>query len=93
MAAQHGHLANMLVLDGDDVLGERAAAAILDTAPFVAKNALAQSRRLGSARIAKADFDVRGPAASSRCRSPRTWLPAITENPHPRSLEFPTLSR
>jgi DNA polymerase III subunit delta len=67
LATLHGHFANMLVLDGDDVMGERDAAAILGTAPFVAKKALEQSRRLGSARIAEAitliaaaDLDVRG---------------------------------
>jgi DNA polymerase-3 subunit delta len=67
MATLHGHFANMLALDGDDVVGERDAAAILGTAPFVAKKALEQSRRLGSARIgeainliAAADLDVRG---------------------------------
>jgi DNA polymerase-3 subunit delta len=67
LATLHGHFSNMLVLDGDDVLGERDAAAILGSAPFVAKKALEQSRRLGSTRIgeainliAKADLDVRG---------------------------------
>ncbi len=57
----------MLALDGDDVSGEREAAALLGTAPFVAKKALEQSRRLGRARIAAcinliaaADLDVRG---------------------------------
>ena len=60
-------LRDMLALDGDDVAGERDAAALLGTAPFVAKKALEQSRRLGSARIAEAinliaaaDLDVRG---------------------------------
>ena len=67
LATLHGHFSNMLVLDGDDVLGERDAAAILGSAPFVAKKALEQSRRLGSTKIgeainliAKADLDVRG---------------------------------
>ena len=67
LATLHGHFSNMLVLDGDDVSGERDAAAILGSAPFVAKKALEQSRRLGSTRIgeainliAKADLDVRG---------------------------------
>ena len=67
LATLHGHFANMLALDGDDVGGERDAAALLGTAPFVAKKALEQSRRLGSARIAEAinliaaaDLDVRG---------------------------------
>jgi DNA polymerase III subunit delta len=67
LATLHGQYANMLALDGDDVSGERDAAALLGTAPFVAKKALEQSRRLGSARIAAAinliataDLDVRG---------------------------------
>ncbi len=67
LATLHGHFANMLALDGDDIGGERDAAALLGTAPFVAKKALEQSRRLGSARIAEAinliagaDLDVRG---------------------------------
>ncbi len=67
MATLHGHFANMLALDGDDVVSERDAAALLGSAPFVAKKALDQSRRLGSAKIAEAinliaaaDLDVRG---------------------------------
>ena len=67
MATLHGHFANMLALDGDDIAGERDAAAVLGTAPFVAKKALEQSRRLGGAKIgeaitliAAADLDVRG---------------------------------
>jgi DNA polymerase III subunit delta len=72
LATLHGHFANMLALDGDDVMGERDAAAILGTAPFVAKKALEQSRRLGSGRIAEAisliaaaDLDVRGASGMS----------------------------
>jgi DNA polymerase III delta subunit len=67
LATLHGHYANMLALDGEDVTGERDAAAVLGTAPFVAKKALEQSRRLGSERIAAAikliaaaDLDCRG---------------------------------
>jgi DNA polymerase-3 subunit delta len=63
----HIHFSNMLALDGDDVSTDRDAAAVLGTAPFVAKKALEQSRRLGSTRIAEAinliavaDLDVRG---------------------------------
>ncbi len=63
----HGHFSNMLLLDGGDVSTDRDAAAVLGTAPFVAKKALEQSRRLGSTRIAEAvnliaaaDLDVRG---------------------------------
>jgi DNA polymerase-3 subunit delta len=72
LATLHGHFANMLALDGDDVGSDRDAAAILGTAPFVAKKALEQSRRLGSARIAEAvnliaaaDLDVRGASGMS----------------------------
>jgi DNA polymerase III subunit delta len=67
LATLHGHFSNMLALDGDDVSNDRDAAAVLGTAPFVAKKALEQSRRLGSTRIAEAvnlisaaDLDVRG---------------------------------
>jgi DNA polymerase-3 subunit delta len=67
LATLHGHFSNMLLLDGDDVTSDRDAAAVLGTAPFVAKKALEQSRRLGSTRIAEAinliaaaDLDVRG---------------------------------
>jgi DNA polymerase-3 subunit delta len=72
VATLHGHFANMLALDGDDVSSEREAAAVLGTAPFVAKKALEQSRRLGSAKIAeainlvaKADLAVRGESGLS----------------------------
>ncbi len=72
LATLHGHFANMLALDGEDVHGERDAAALLGTAPFVAKKALEQSRRLGSARIAEAinliaaaDLDIRGKSGMS----------------------------
>jgi DNA polymerase III subunit delta len=67
LATLHGYYANMLALDGGDVSDEREAAAVLGAAPFVAKKALEQSRRLGGARIAAAinliataDLDVRG---------------------------------
>jgi DNA polymerase-3 subunit delta len=67
LATLHGHFANMLALDGEDVRGERDAAQVLGTAPFVAKKALEQSRRLGSEKlahainlIAAADLDCRG---------------------------------
>ena len=47
MATLHRHYANMLRLDGaDDVHDEQAAAAVLGTAPFPAKKALTQARRL-----------------------------------------------
>jgi DNA polymerase-3 subunit delta len=63
----HSHFSNMLALDGGTISGEREAAEVLGTAPFVAKKALEQSRRLGSARIgtaigllADADSDLKG---------------------------------
>jgi DNA polymerase-3 subunit delta len=63
----HGYFANLLALDGGTISGEREAAEVLGTAPFVAKKALEQSRRLGSARIATAiglladaDSDLKG---------------------------------
>jgi DNA polymerase III subunit delta len=72
VATLHGHFGNMLALDGDDVSGEREAAEVLGSAPFVAKKVLEQSRRLGSARIAeainliaKADLAVRGESGLS----------------------------
>jgi DNA polymerase-3 subunit delta len=67
LSTLHIHFANMLALDGGSVAGEREAADVLGTAPFVAKKALEQSRRLGRARIAaainliaRADLDVKG---------------------------------
>ena len=72
LATLHGHFANMLALDGEDVHGEREAATLLGAPPFVAKKALEQSRRLGSARIAQAinliaaaDLDIRGKSGMS----------------------------
>jgi DNA polymerase-3 subunit delta len=63
----HQHFANMLALDGAAVSGESEAAAVLGIAPFRARKALDQSRRLGSARIAsaigllaEADSDMKG---------------------------------
>lgn len=63
----HRHYANMLRLDGAGVRDENAAAALLGTAPYPAKKALVQARRLGSEKIAQAiswlaetDVDLRG---------------------------------
>ena len=81
LATLHGHYANMLALDGEDVMSERDAAGVLGAAPFVAKKALEQSRRLGSAKIAAAikliaaaDLDVsrrQRARARARHRDPR----------------------
>lgn len=67
MAVLHGHFGTMLRLDGADVRGEEDAAALLGIHPFRAKKALAQARRLGPERIARAvlllaeaDLDLRG---------------------------------
>lgn len=70
MATLHRHYAAMLRLDGAEVHDEQAAAALLGVAPFPAKKALTQARRLGSAGIARAitllaeaDVDLRGAKA------------------------------
>ena len=70
LATLHRHYAAMLRLDGADVDDEQAAAALLGTAPFPAKKALSQARRLGSEGIARAvtlvadaDVDLRGAKA------------------------------
>ena len=67
MGTMNRHYGQLLALDGGAVSGEREAAEVLGVAPFVAKKALEQSRRLGSARIAQAitlladaDLDVKG---------------------------------
>jgi len=54
MATLHRHYAAMLRLDGSGVAGEQDAATLLGTAPFPAKKALAQARRLGWEGIARA---------------------------------------
>jgi DNA polymerase-3 subunit delta len=64
----HRHYSNMLALDGATVSsGEEAAQVLGVGSAFVAKKALEQSRRLGSARIAHAiellaiaDLDIKG---------------------------------
>lgn len=67
LATLHRHYSQLLALDGATVGGEREAAELLGAAPFVAKKALEQCRRLGSAKIASAitliadaDLDVKG---------------------------------
>ena len=67
MATLHRHYTAMLRLDGTGVADERAAAKLLGVAPFPAKKALGQARRLGSAGVgraiellARADLDLRG---------------------------------
>ena len=83
---------------------ERDAAALLGTAPFVAKKALEQSRRLGSARIAEAinliaaaDLDVRGASGLDAevvveilvARLARQTRPARRAAPAPRRAARP----
>ena len=70
MATLHRHYTAMLRLDGAGSLDERAAAQVLGVAPYPAKKALAQARRLGSAGVgraiellAAADLDLRGVTA------------------------------
>lgn len=71
VAILHRHFSGMLRLDGTDVgSGEEAAALLGVRSPFVAKKALAQSRRLGSDRVAQAivllaaaDLDIKGQSA------------------------------
>jgi DNA polymerase-3 subunit delta len=67
LASLHRHFAAMLRLDGSGISGEADAAAAVGMAPFPAKKALSQARRLGSAPIARAitlladaDLDLRG---------------------------------
>ena len=67
LATMNRTYGQLLALDGAAVSGEQEAAALLGSAPFVAKKALEQCRRLGSARIAQAivllaeaDLDVKG---------------------------------
>jgi DNA polymerase-3 subunit delta len=71
VAILHRHFSNMLQLDGADVGSPEEAAALLGLrSPYPAKKALAQSRRLGSERLAQAitliaaaDLDVKGQTA------------------------------
>ncbi|MGP0028907.1 MAG: DNA polymerase III subunit delta [Acidimicrobiales bacterium] len=67
LATMNRHYAQLLALDGAAVSGESEAAVLLGSAPYAAKKALEQARRLGSARIAhaitllaEADLDVKG---------------------------------
>lgn len=70
MATLQRHVLNLMRLDGVDISSESEAASRLGVAPFTAKKALAQCRRLGSANIARAvrlvaeaDVDLRGGSA------------------------------
>ncbi|HUS62671.1 MAG TPA: DNA polymerase III subunit delta [Acidimicrobiales bacterium] len=67
IATLHRHFQAMLRLDGAGVRDEREAAALVGMAPYPAKKAMTQGRKLGSAKvlrgmrlIAAADLDVRG---------------------------------
>jgi len=67
MAGLIRHFQNMLRLDGAGVSGEEEAAALLGSAPYPAKKALAQVGRLGTSGAARAiclladaDLDLRG---------------------------------
>lgn len=72
MASLHSHVARLLKLDGSDARGEKQAAALLGMkgSTFPAKKALAQTKKLGSGKIARqidllaqADLDLRGEKA------------------------------
>jgi DNA polymerase-3 subunit delta len=70
MATLHRHFAAMLRLDGAGVSTEQQAAEILGMAPFPAKKAMQQLRKIGSggaakaiALLADADLDLRGAQA------------------------------
>lgn len=70
LATLHRHFSAMLRIDGSDVRDEASAAALLGMAPYPAKKAMNQARRLGSAAVgraitllAQADLDLRGAAA------------------------------
>lgn len=72
MATLQRHYGNLLKLDGSGVSSESEAASLLGVAPFPAKKALSQSRKLGSASIkraiellSQADVDLRGSSAWS----------------------------
>jgi DNA polymerase-3 subunit delta len=67
LATLHRHYGAMLRLDGTGITDSSAAASFLDLKPFPAQKALAQARRLGPERIARAisliadaDLDLRG---------------------------------
>jgi DNA polymerase-3 subunit delta len=100
MATLHGHFGNMLALDGDDVASERDAAAVLGTAPFVAKKALEQSRRLGGAKIAeainliaKADLDVRGASGLEAELVVEILVARLARQTRPRQASRPRAAR
>ena len=73
LATLHGHFSNMLALDGDDVTTDRDAAAVLGTAPFVAKKALEQSRRSAARGSPRPSTSSRPP--TSTCAGPAAWTP------------------
>ena len=67
MATLTRHYASLLRLDGSDVTSEAEAAALLGIAPYPAKKAMNQSRKMGSANVnraielvSQADIDLRG---------------------------------
>jgi len=67
LATLHKHYGAMLRLDGSGITDPGAAATLLDMSPYPARKVLAQGRRLGADRIARAlslvadaDLDLRG---------------------------------
>jgi DNA polymerase-3 subunit delta len=67
LATLHRHYGGMLRLDGSDVTDPAAAASLLGMSPYPAQRVLAQARKLGPERVARAvsliadaDLDLRG---------------------------------
>ena len=73
LATLHGHFSNMLALDGDDVSHDRDAAAVLGTAPFVAKKALEQSGAWAAPGSPRPSTSSRRP--TSTCAGRAAWTP------------------
>ena len=73
MVSIQSHVERMLRLDGAEVRDEKAAAQLLGMkgSTFPAKKALAQSRRLGSTKLARATVLVAAAGLDLRGRSPR----------------------
>jgi DNA polymerase-3 subunit delta len=73
MVSLQSHVERMLRLDGSGVRDEKAAAALLGMkgSTFPAKKALAQTNRMGSAKLARATVLVAGADLDLRGRSPQ----------------------
>jgi DNA polymerase-3 subunit delta len=67
LATLHRHVSAMLRLDGEGAINEQTASVVTGLAPYPAKKALQQSRKLGhdklvrmTSLLADADLDLRG---------------------------------